>query len=143
MTVSTPCLKTAGYSGPVADDQNDNRPASKRLADVLLARIDAGDYEPGDALPTYRQLATEFDVAVNTALAAVRILRDRGAVSIRPNAGARVRDRSEDLDPAAELHSLRDEVADLQSEAQRVSAGLARVQERLNEVAEQFCGTEG
>lgn len=85
----------------------------------------------GSALPTYRQLAAEYDVAVNTALAAVRVLRDSGLVSIRPNAGAQVRDRTEDVDTANELRSVSTELAELRATVQRVGSDLAKVEERL------------
>lgn len=137
-TASTPCLKTRGYAGSVVDDPSeatDKRPASRRVAADLLERIDAGEYPPGAALPPYRQLATDYDVAVNTAIAAVRVLRDTGAVTIRPNAGAYVRDRSTDIDVAAELQAVRTELAGVRAEVQRAGGDLAKLEERLDHLA--------
>jgi DNA-binding GntR family transcriptional regulator len=42
--------------------------------------IDAGELAPGARLPTYAQLADQYQVSVSTAQAALRILRDRGVV---------------------------------------------------------------
>ena len=116
----------------------DSRPASRQVADDLMARIDSGEYPPGSALPPYRQLAADYDIAVNTALAAVRLLRDRGAVSIRRNAGARVRDRSEDLDISEEMSAARTEVADLRAQAQRLTTQLSELEARLAQISERF-----
>jgi DNA-binding FadR family transcriptional regulator len=121
----------------MTDDQadEDKRPASRRVADQLQARITAGEFAVGAALPTYRQLATEYGVAVNTALAAVRALRDAGLVTIRPNAGAQVRDRTGDVDLAQEVSAISSELADLRATVQQVGADLARLEERLTDVA--------
>lgn len=121
----------------VAEDvQEDKRPASRRVADALQRQIDAGELAPGDPLPTYRQLASEHDVAVNTAMTAVRLLRDAGAVTIRPNAGAHVRDQSDDVDLVAEINQARTEIADLRSLAQQVSTALAKLETRFTDLAD-------
>lgn len=144
--MSTPCLKTGRYAGGVANDLVDGvdkRPASRRVADDLLARIDAGDEFPvGAQLPTYRQLAADYDVAVNTAIAAVRLLQGIGAVTIRPNAGAHVRDRSVDVDVARELDAARTELAKLRTQIQGAGANLAALEERLTQVAALLPGGE-
>ena len=121
----------------MADDQvdEDKRPASRRVADQLQTRIEAGEFAVGSALPTYRQLAAEYDVAVNTALAAVRLLRDSGLVSIRTNAGAQVRDRTEDIDTREEIRSISTALADLRATVQRVGSDLVSLEERLTDVA--------
>lgn len=137
--MSTPCLKTAEYAGYVIDDlaeEKDKRPASRRVAADLLAQIDAGEYPVGASLPPYRQLATDYRVAVNTAIAAVRVLRDQGAVTIRPNAGAQVRDRSVDLDASGELHAARAELAEARADVQRLGSDLAKLEERLTGLAD-------
>ncbi|MCX2732503.1 winged helix-turn-helix domain-containing protein [Saccharopolyspora sp. NFXS83] len=114
----------------------DKRPASRRVADALMTRIESGDLRPGAALPTYRALADEFGVAVNTAMAAARLLRDRGAVTIRPNAGAQVRDHSEDVDLAAELKKVRAEIGDLRAEVRQFDAMLGDLESRVATLAE-------
>ncbi|MBK0865483.1 winged helix-turn-helix transcriptional regulator [Saccharopolyspora sp. HNM0986] len=114
----------------------DKRPASRRVAEALLSQIESGDLRPGAALPTYRGLADEFGVAVNTAMAAVRLLRDRGAVTIRPNAGAQVRDRAEDVDFAAELKKVRAEVSDLRAEVRRFDTALEDLEAQIESLAE-------
>lgn len=48
---------------------------------------------PGDALPPVRDLAAQLSVNANTAAAAYRLLRDRGAVETAGRRGTRVRHR--------------------------------------------------
>jgi DNA-binding transcriptional regulator YhcF (GntR family) len=120
------------------DAQEDKRPASRRVADALQGQIDSGELAPGDPLPTYRQLAADHDVAVNTAMAAVRLLRDAGAVTIRPNAGASVRNRSEEVDLVAEINQARSEIADLRALAQQVNSALSKLETRLTDLADRI-----
>ncbi|GAA3365190.1 MULTISPECIES: GntR family transcriptional regulator [Saccharopolyspora] len=114
----------------------DKRPASRRVADAVMARIESGDLQPGAALPTYRGLAEEFGVAVNTALAAVRLLRDQGAVTIRPNAGAQVRNRAQDVDFPAELKKVRAQVSELRTEVHQFDAALKAIETQIASLAE-------
>lgn len=118
-------------------DHEDKRPASRRVSEALLVRIEAGEFGPGDQLPTYRNLADEYGVAVNTALAAVRLLRDAGKVTIRPNAGAQVRDPSGDIDAGTELNSAKVEIRHLRTELQKFDNRLADLEARIAVLADQ------
>lgn len=66
-------------------------------ADSIAASIEeaiaAGSLAPGDALPTVRELAGQLGVNANTAAAAYRLLRQRGAVETAGRRGTRVRHR--------------------------------------------------
>lgn len=75
---------------------------------------------------------------MNTAHAAVRLLRDSGIVTIRPNASAKVRDPETDPDVGSELSAARTEVAGLRAQADHLSAELQKLEARLTTVAEQF-----
>ena len=55
--------------------------------------ISTGRLAPGDALPPIRDLAARLGVNANTAAAAYRLLRDRGAVETAGRRGTRVRHR--------------------------------------------------
>lgn len=116
------------------EDHQDKRRASQRVADALRRRIDAGEFTPKAQLPTYRQLATEYDVAVNTALNAIRLLRDAGLVAIRPNAGAYVLDPSEQVDLAAEITRTQADLADLRASVQQMDSSLSAMEDRLSKL---------
>src|ERR1700757_3798866 len=66
--------------------------AESIAADVEEA-ISKGRLAPGDALPPIRDLAAQLGVNANTAAAAYRLLRDRGAVETAGRRGTRVRHR--------------------------------------------------
>src|SRR5215475_8865195 len=53
---------------------------SRRVADQLRTEIDQGKYQPGDQLPSYRDLAATRNIAVGTAREAVRQLELEGRV---------------------------------------------------------------
>jgi DNA-binding FadR family transcriptional regulator len=63
---------------------------SKTVADDLLARIQRGEFNAGDRLPTEHVLMVEYGVGRNTVREAMQSLRTLGIVEIRPRIGAKV-----------------------------------------------------
>ncbi|WP_372671301.1 GntR family transcriptional regulator [Amycolatopsis kentuckyensis] len=76
-------------------DPDDARPPFQQVAAVLKAAILTGRYQPGDRLPSYAELASQFEVAPMTAQKAVGLLRDEGLVISRQGKGSFVRQRTE------------------------------------------------
>lgn len=68
-------------------------PMYKRIADQLRNRINGGTYEPGQQLPTEKELMAEFRIARGTAREAISHLVQEGLVSTRRGVGAFVRAR--------------------------------------------------
>lgn len=66
---------------------------AESIAASIEAAISAGSLAPGDALPPVRELAARLGVNANTAAAAYRLLRHRGAVETAGRRGTRVRHR--------------------------------------------------
>jgi DNA-binding transcriptional MocR family regulator len=66
---------------------------AESIAGSIEEGISRGALAPGDALPPVRELATRLGVNANTAAAAYRLLRDRGAVETSGRRGTRVRNR--------------------------------------------------
>ena len=50
------------------------------IADDVVARICAGEFQPGQVLPSYNALAAHYGVSYATAARAYGLLRDRGAI---------------------------------------------------------------
>lgn len=50
------------------------------FADHIAARIEAGDLQPGQRLPSERDLAAEYGIAYLTVRRGMQILRERGLV---------------------------------------------------------------
>lgn len=58
-----------------------------RVADHIVARIEAGDLTPGARLPGERDLAAEYGVSLGTARRAIEDLRERKLVTTLPAKG--------------------------------------------------------
>ncbi|NMI01055.1 GntR family transcriptional regulator [Pseudonocardia acidicola] len=119
-----------------AEDDEATRHASQRLAEALRTDIDAGRYRPGDRLPSYRALAREHDIAVNTAQAAMRLLAADGRVTVRKSAGAFVAERSDDGKQVASVTISRDELAVLHRQVERARRALAEVDRALADLSD-------
>jgi DNA-binding transcriptional MocR family regulator len=62
-------------------------PVYLELADRLERQIRARVFQPGDRLPSVRQLCDSFRLSVETVLHGLRVLEDRGLVEARPRSG--------------------------------------------------------
>lgn len=85
---------TAAYRDGVTVDHGAATPVYQQLADILRARIRAGELPPGRALPSETTLMQEHGIARETARKAVRVLRDEGLVIVVRGRGAFVRPAS-------------------------------------------------
>jgi DNA-binding transcriptional regulator YhcF (GntR family) len=117
---------------------NGRQHVSRRaVADALRAQI--GDstnakYRPGAKLPSYRQLAAQHGVAVNTAMAAVQALADEGLVTIRPSSGAFVRDATGQgpaLPARRDLSDLRDRLGRAKRDVAEAEKAIAALLEQM------------
>jgi DNA-binding transcriptional regulator YhcF (GntR family) len=78
-------------------DRTADRALCRQVADYVRGQIEAGDYEPGDQLPSPRALARELGRADNgmhpdTVRHAYAILRSEGLIETAPRVGSHVRD---------------------------------------------------
>ena len=62
-------------------------PAYRKIADRLTQSIQSGELRPGDAVPSERELAANFDVSLMTARHALQELTSEGLLIRRPNVG--------------------------------------------------------
>jgi len=72
-------------------DPRADRPVHRQLADLLRARIAAGQLRPGDRLPAEHRLAQEYGIGRDSVRAALTILRGEGLLITRAPYGTRVR----------------------------------------------------
>ena len=70
----------AGYAPDSEIDDEDMPPVWQQLTAVLAARIDAGRYRPGRAIPSMTRLKQEFGVFRGTIVKATRYLAEHGRV---------------------------------------------------------------
>jgi DNA-binding GntR family transcriptional regulator len=62
-------------------------PPYRAVSAALRERIEAGEWLPGEQLPSVRAIATEYEVSVNTARRAVELLKVAGLVTVEPGWG--------------------------------------------------------
>ena len=70
------------------------QPLYAQIADALRAEILAGQYKPGDQLPSERELRERFEVSTNSVRAALVQLRTEGLVRSHQGRGVFVREQS-------------------------------------------------
>ncbi len=62
-------------------------PEFRRVADDIAAQIADQELRPGQQLPSYGDLAKQYDVGLSTVRAAMLLLRERGLVVGMPGKG--------------------------------------------------------
>jgi DNA-binding GntR family transcriptional regulator len=69
------------------------RPPYLAVADALRERIDAGEWLPGEALPSVAALSGEYGVSTSTAGRAIKVLAGEGKVTTVKGWGTFVSER--------------------------------------------------
>jgi GntR family transcriptional regulator len=69
------------FSGAIPEDTTMPRPMTHHeIAQDLQDRIERGEYQPGDMIPSYAQVAKLYSVSESTAGKAIALLRERGYI---------------------------------------------------------------
>jgi DNA-binding transcriptional MocR family regulator len=63
----------------------------EQIASTVSSMIETGTLQPGDQIPSVRQLSTTQGVSISTVMHAYRILEDRGLIEAQPQSGFYVR----------------------------------------------------
>jgi DNA-binding GntR family transcriptional regulator len=63
-------------------------PPYRAISAALRERILAGEWLPGEQIPSVRQLGEEYGVSIGTARRALAVLRDEGLIVVTPSWGA-------------------------------------------------------
>jgi GntR family transcriptional repressor for pyruvate dehydrogenase complex len=111
--VLTPIAKTRAY---------------EQAAEQISARIQAGVWQPGDRLPSERDLALQLGISRGSTREALRVLEAMGWLAIRPGDGIIVRDRTAALSgatPEQLLAGVSVEVGDLWEVRKLIEPGAA------------------
>jgi len=90
------------WNGPVPSKQSPV-PLYYQLAEAIEDRIATGEWQPGDRLPSERDLASQAGISRMTARQALSYLVDRGAIEVRHGVGTFVAQPKLTSDP---LHLL-------------------------------------
>jgi len=72
-------------------DRESAVPAYLQVAGILRARIQSGQYAPGQRVPSINDLTSEYGIARTTAGKALRVLINEGLAYVSPGMGVYVR----------------------------------------------------
>lgn len=103
---------------------SDSRPMYQQIVDQFTAKVMAGDWAPGESLPSIRELAAGSHVSVITVRRAYEELERAGVIATRQGKGSVVAERS-DL-PTVLMHDeLQRQLKALLAIAARLGLGRA------------------
>jgi DNA-binding GntR family transcriptional regulator len=74
-------------------NRSSSMPPWEQLAGILRGRIESGELQPGDRIPSVVSLAQEFDLAAGTVRKALAQLQREGLVESRVGWGTFVTDK--------------------------------------------------
>ncbi|HEY4665742.1 MAG TPA: GntR family transcriptional regulator [Anaerolineales bacterium] len=114
----------------VALDFRSKEPIYRQIVNQIQDRLGSGELEPGQQLPTVRQLATELGVNFNTVARAYRLLDEQGVISTQHGRGTYALGRRSAARPG-------------RSQLERLARGFAREAARLGFRPEQVAETIG
>ncbi|ADG86827.1 GntR family transcriptional regulator [Thermobispora bispora] len=75
-------------------DPSADRPVYKQLADLIRARIQSGEYRPGQRLPAENDFVAEYGISRDSVRRAMAVLRGEGLI-VTELRGSRVREVGE------------------------------------------------
>ena len=114
---------------------SDPRPMYQQIVDQVTDKVMAGDWAPGQSLPSIRELAAASRVSVITVRRAYEDLERAGVIATRQGKGSVVAERS-DL-PTALMHDeLRRQLEALLAIAARLGLTRAELQRLLDQADE-------
>jgi GntR family transcriptional regulator len=100
------------------------RPVYEQIVSGLRAVLVAGEFAPGERLPTVRQLAIDLGVHHNTVAESYRVLAEEGWLDLRRGRGAVVLDRREPPPITAAKHGFGQRLEELVAKA--ITDGVPR-----------------
>lgn len=109
----------------------DPRPMYQQIVDQITARVMAGDWAPGQALPSIRELAAGSGVSVITVKRAYEELERAGLIATRHGKGSFVADRPDQARQLLEA-GLDRALAEVVAQAARLGLDRRQIHDRLD-----------
>ena len=111
------------------------RPVYEQIVSGLRAVLVAGEFAPGEQLPTVRQLATDLGVHHNTVAESYRVLAEEGWLDLRRGRGAVVLRREEPRPITAAKHGFNRHLEELVAKAITDGVPRAALAEHMSALA--------
>lgn len=112
---------------------SDPRPMYQQIIDQITTRVMAGDWAPGQALPSIRELAAGSGVSVITVKRAYDELERLGVIATRHGKGSVVAERADHARQLLETNLAR-QLADAVATAAQLGLDRNTLHERLDDV---------
>lgn len=114
-------------------------PVYRQVVDNLRSLLVEGALQPGDSLPTVRELGLELGVHFNTIAEAYRLLAAEGWLDLRRHRGAIVTERAmprQQPEAAAQFNrSLRQLIAQVRAEGLSIHAITQELERQIRELS--------
>lgn len=110
-------------------------PVYRQLIDQVLVAIASGTLQPGDQLPTVRQLAVDLSINPNTVMRAYKELEIRGILTTQQGTGTFITRQEVRVDEAQREKRLTQLVGDFVARAGAEGYTVEELRHRLAELA--------
>ena len=118
-------------------------PVYRQIADSVRALLVAGKFQPGEQLPTVRELAMDLGVHHNTVAEAYRILADEGWLDLGRRRGATVLERPQPR-ASPEVHArFMQRLGELVAEARAAGVPVAILRTELASLVAELSNQKG
>lgn len=117
---------------------SDAAPIWRQIEEGMRRMISIGSLEPGDSVPSVRELAQQLRVNPNTVARAYQRLTDQGVFAVRRGEGTFVADTPVQLKKSKRNEQLRDAATRYAGTALAVGADLAEASEELSSAFERL-----
>jgi GntR family transcriptional regulator len=115
-------------------DARSGVPVYRQLIDQVLVAISSGVLQPGDRLPTVRQVAVDLSININTVVRAYKELEIRGTLSTQQGTGTFITDQEVRQDEADRQRRLSQLIGDMLARAGAEGFTVADVRRALDEL---------
>lgn len=115
-------------------DSRSGVPVYRQLIDQVLVAISSELLQPGDRLPTVRQVAVDLSININTVVRAYKELEIRGTLSTQQGTGTFITDQEVRQDEADRQRRLSQLIGDMLARAGAEGFTVAEVRRGLDEL---------
>lgn len=114
-------------------DAKSGVPLYRQIIEQVKFAIARGDLEPGDQLPTVRQLAVDISINPNTVIRAYRELELEGLLATQQGSGTFVSENQPEIDTVEQQRMLDQIITELMARASGYGFSLDEVLEGLRQ----------